>query len=138
VFVGDEQFPYGLDADRPDEAGGYIHVIDFTNPERPEEVARYQVPEAGPHNFWIQNDTMYVAYYNAGLRVVDVSGELKGNLYAQGRELVRFQPRDPKGKVANAPMAWGPQPHKGFVFFSDFNSGLWSVKLPERERELTP
>lgn len=132
VFVGDEQFPYGLEADEPDEAGGYIHVVDFTDVKNPTEVARYQVPEAGPHNFWIQNDTLYVAYYNAGLRVVDVSGELLGNLYHQGRELVRFGARDPQGKVANAPMAWGPQPHKGHVFFSDFNSGLWSVKLPVR------
>ena len=138
VFIGDEQFPYGLNPDRPEEAGGYIHIVDFTDVKKPEEVARYQIPEAGPHNFWIENDTMYVAYYNAGLRVVDVSGELMGNLYAQGRELARFQARDPNGKVANAPMAWGPQPHKGRVFFSDFNSGLWAVKLPERQTILTP
>jgi hypothetical protein len=139
VFVGDEQFPYGLDPSQPDEAGGYIHVVDFTDVKKPVEVARYQIPEAGPHNFWVANDSLYVAYYNAGLRVVDVSGELMGNLYNQGRELVRFGANDPKGIVANAPMAWGPQPHRGHVFFSDFNSGLWTVKLPERpRRELTP
>ncbi len=140
VFVGDEQFPYGLAPDDASqaEAGGYIHIVDFTDPENPEEVARYQVPEAGPHNFWIENDTLYVAYYNAGLRVVDISGELKGNLYDQGRELVRWRPMDPEGKVANTPMIWGPQPHKGHVFISDFNAGLWSVKLPERTEELTP
>lgn len=139
VFVGDEQFPYGLDPSRPAEAGGYIHIVDFSDVKQPVEVARYQIPEAGPHNFWIQNDSLYVAYYNAGLRVVDVSGELMGNLYNQGRELVRFGASDPIGIVANTPMAWGPQPHKGHVFFSDFNSGLWTVKLPERAaRELTP
>ena len=132
VFVGDEQFPYGLSDDEPDEAGGYIHIVDFTDRASPKEVARYQVPEAGPHNFWIENDTLYVAYYNAGLRVVDISGELKGNLYSQGRELVRFGANDPQGKVVNSPMAWGPQPHRGHVFFTDFNSGLWTVKLPER------
>jgi hypothetical protein len=138
AFVGDEQFPYGLGDDEPDEAGGYIHVVDFTDSEHPKEVARYQVPEAGPHNFWVQNDTLYVAYYNAGLRVVDVSGELMGNLYNQGRELVRFEPRDSTGKVANAPMAWGPQPFHGHVFVSDFNSGLWTVKLPERPQPAIP
>jgi hypothetical protein len=140
VFVGDEQFPYGLDPDVASsaEAGGYIHIVDFTDVKHPVEVARYQVPEAGPHNFWIQNDTLYVAYYNAGLRVVDVSGELKGNLYDQGREIARFKAYDPEGKVANTPMAWGPQPHRGHIFFSDFNSGLWSVKLPEPRTELTP
>ena len=140
VFVGDEQFPYGLSPDdaAEAEADGYIHVVDFTDVKNPKEVARYQVPEAGPHNFWVENDTLYVAYYNAGLRVVDISGELKGDLYEQGRELVRWKPVDPNGKVANTPMTWGPQPHKGHVFVSDFNSGLWSVKLPERPQPVTP
>ena len=134
VFVTDEIFPYGDDSDDAamDEAAGYVHIIDFTEPQHPKEVARYQVPEAGTHNIWLQHDTLFVAYYNAGMRVVDVSGELMGNLYDQGRELVRFQAFDPQGKLANAPMAWGPQPFKGHVFIADHNSGLWSVKLPER------
>ena len=54
------------------------------DPENPREVARYEVPEAGAHNLWIEDDKMYVAYYQAGLRVVDVSGELRGDLYRQG------------------------------------------------------
>jgi hypothetical protein len=33
--------------------------------------------------------------------------------------------------VPNAPMVWGPQPYKGNIFFSDWNSGLWCVKLVE-------
>ncbi|MEO8451027.1 MAG: Ig-like domain-containing protein [Gemmatimonadota bacterium] len=138
VFVGDEQFPYNLPLAGPDEASGYIHIVDFTDVKKPKEVARYQIPEAGPHNFWIENDTMYVAYYNAGLRVVDVSGELMGNLYDQGRELARFKAFDPSGIVPNAAMAWGPQPYKGHVFFSDHHSGIWSVKLPERKETLVP
>jgi hypothetical protein len=135
VFVTDEIFPYGDDSDDAsmDEAAGYVHIIDFTDVAHPKEVARYQVPEAGTHNIWLQHDTLFVAYYNAGMRVVDVSGELMGNLYDQGRELVRFQAYDPQGKLANAPMAWGPQPFKGHVFIADHNSGLWSVKLPERQ-----
>jgi hypothetical protein len=138
AFVGDEQFPYNLGDDEPDEPGGYIHIVDFTDLDHPREVARYQVPEAGPHNFWVEHDTLYVAYYNAGLRVVDVSGELMGNLYDQGRELVRFEPRDPTGKVPNAPMTWGPQPFHGHVFVSDYNSGLWTVQLPERQPAAVP
>jgi hypothetical protein len=138
AFVGDEQFPYNLGDDEPDEPGGYIHIVDFTDLGHPREVARYQVPEAGPHNFWVEHDTLYVAYYNAGLRVVDVSGELMGNLYDQGRELVRFEPRDPTGKVPNAPMTWGPQPFHGHVFVSDYNSGLWTVRLPERQSAAVP
>ena len=140
LFMGDEIFPYGLNTQRgstPNRAAGYIHILDITDLQHPEEVARYEVPEAGSHNFWIQGDTLYAAFYNGGLRVVDVSGELKGNLYHQGREIAQFLPYDPQGYVANAPFTWGPQPFKGHVFFSDWNSGLWAVRLQGPET-LTP
>ena len=93
------------------------------DPESLREVARYEVPEAGAHNLWIEDDKMYVAYYQAGLRVVDVSGELRGDLFKQGREMAWFPTGTPDGNVANSPMAWGPQPFKGHVFVSDLNSG---------------
>jgi hypothetical protein len=34
-------------------------------------------------------------------------------------------------------MAWGPQPYKGNLFFSDFNSGLWSVKVRPTTRPIS-
>lgn len=132
VFAGDESFPAGLNTEAGGptiRAAGWIHVIEWDDWATPREVARYQVPEAGTHNLWIEDDTMYVGYYNGGLRVVDVSGELRGDLYRQGREIARFYSDDPKGVIANSPMVWGPQPYKGNIFFSDFNSGLWVVKL---------
>ncbi|WP_245846065.1 Ig-like domain-containing protein [Longibacter salinarum] len=136
VIGGDEAFPNGLNVDNePTIPAGWLHFIDFTDPENPTEDARYQVPEAGTHNYWVDGDLLYVAYYNAGLRVVDLSGDLKGDLYAQGREIARFRSFDPEGRVPNAPMAWGPQPHKGHVFFSDWNSGLWVVKFTQPEKE---
>ena len=136
VIGGDEAFPNGLNVDdEPTIPAGWLHFIDFTDPENPTEEARYKVPEAGTHNYWVDGDTLYVAYYNAGLRVVDLSGDLKGDLYAQGREIARFRPFDPNGRIANAPMTWGPQPHKGHIFFSDWNSGLWAVKLKGPESE---
>ena len=113
---------------------GYIQIVDFTDPENPEMVARYEVPEFGTHNFWIEDDRLYQAYYEGGVRVVDVSGELMGNLYNQGREIAVFKPAHPEGYTANATMVWGTQPFKGHVFFSDTNSGLWSVKLTPRTR----
>jgi hypothetical protein len=61
--------------------------------------------------------------------VVDVSGELMGDLYRQGREIAKFYSDDSEGYVPNAPFVWGPQPHKGTIFFSDFHSGLWAVRL---------
>jgi len=30
-------------------------------------------------------------------------------------------------------MTWGPQPYKGHIFFSDWNSGLWAVELTNGE-----
>ena len=116
----------------PSVTRGYIHIIDFTDPENPLDVARYEAAEFGSHNLWVEDDVLYVAYYEGGLRAVDVSGELMGNLADQGREVAIYKAFDPNGYTANAPMAWGPQPYKGRVFFSDFNSGLWSVRIQPR------
>jgi hypothetical protein len=137
VIAGDEIMPECSDPDKPCVTEGYLHFIDFTDPDEPIEVARYQVPEAGTHNFWVEGDRLYVAYYNGGLRVVDISGDLMGDLYRQGREIAVYRAWDADGFVANAPMTWGPQPHKGNLFFSEFNSGLWAVRL-DPVRELVP
>ena len=137
VIAGDEIMPECADPDRPCITEGYLHFIDFSDPENPVEVARYQVPEAGTHNFWVDGDRLYVAYYNGGLRVVDISGDLMGDLYRQGREIAVYRAWDAEGFVANAPMTWGPQPHKGNLFFSEFNSGLWAVRI-DPARELVP
>ncbi|NGP75782.1 hypothetical protein G3570_04005 [Balneolaceae bacterium YR4-1] len=136
VIAGDEAFPNGLGIDNePTIPAGWIHFVKFEGGwNSPKEVARYEVPEAGTHNMWVKGDTLYVAYYNAGLRVVDISGELMGNLYDQGREIAKHIPTHHKGRVPNAPMAWGPQPYKGYIFMSDWNSGLWAYKLVEEPR----
>ncbi len=118
---------------RPAHTGGYVHILDYTDPTNPKKVARYQMDEYGTHNPWVEDDILYQGYYEGGLRVLDVSGELLGDLRAQGREMVAFKPYDPQGFIANAPMVWGAQPHKGVVFFSDANSGLWAVRIEPRE-----
>lgn len=122
IAAGDEAFPGGIPA-------GWIHFFKLNNWEEAEEVARYEVPEAGTHNIWIKDDVMYVAYYQGGLRIVDVSGELMGNLYDQGREIAKFKPSVNEGIGPNQPMSWGPQPYKDMIFVSDMNSGLWAIKL---------
>jgi hypothetical protein len=141
VVAGDENFPIernpqGIDRFKGPavNAAGWIHIIEFDNLEQPREVARYEVPEGGTHNFWIEDDIMYVAYYNQGLRVVDLSGELLGNLYTQGREIAYFLPDDPDGFKANAARTWGAMPFKGLIWLSDNNSGLWAVKLKDIPR----
>ncbi|NND84332.1 MAG: hypothetical protein HKN46_04200 [Acidimicrobiia bacterium] len=116
---------------------GYLHIIDFTDPENPKDVARYEIPEAGTHNSWVEDDKLYQAYYKGGLRVVDVSGELMGDLFAQGREIAVYKSQDPAGFYPNQVSVWGPQPYKGHVFFSDMNSGLWAVKVMPKGRPIS-
>lgn len=134
LFVGDEIFPAGWEADNAIHARGYIHVLDVSDIENPVEVAKYEVPEAGAHNVWIEDDKMYVGYYQAGLRVVDISGELRGDLYKQGREIATIQTTDDQTTTPNWSMAWGAQIFKGRIYSSDLNSGLWITELKERPR----
>ena len=69
--------------------------------------------------------------------MVDVSGELMGNLYTQGREIAVFKAFDPAGYVPNSPMAWSAMPFKGRIFLSDTNSRLWSARLVPRSRPIS-
>jgi hypothetical protein len=131
VFVGDEVFPARFDITSRDvfPVKGMIHVVDVSDITKPRKVATYEVPEGGSHNMWVEDDVMYVGYYNAGARVVDVSGELRGDLYRQGREMARLWTGDPKGFRPNAPFCWGAQTHNGLIYFNDINSGIWITRL---------
>ncbi len=108
---------------------GYTHIVDFTDPRNPTSVARYENPEFGTHDIIVENDVLYQAYYDGGLRVVDVSGELLGNLARQHREIAVYKPFAPDGFIANSPMVMNANPWKGHIFFTDFNSGLWSARV---------
>ena len=115
----------------PRASWGYIQVIDFDDPQNPKMVARYEVSEFGTHNIWVGNDILYQAYYEGGMRLVDVSGELMGNLYTQGREISVYKAFDPTGFVPNSPGAWSVMPHRDLVWFADINSGLWAMRFRE-------
>jgi hypothetical protein len=131
VFVGDEVFPARFDILNPKRipVRGIVHVVDVADINHPRKVAEYPVPEAGAHNIWVDGDVMYMGYYNGGGRIVDVSGELRGDLYRQGREIGRLWAGDPEGFRPNVPFTWGAQPHNGLVYFNDIHSGLWIVKV---------
>ncbi len=131
LFVGDEIFPSDWDKDSPIEARGYIHVLDMTDMDNPVEVAKYEVPEAGAHNVWVEDDKLYVGYYQGGLRVVDISGELRGDLYQQGREMAALRTTDADTVVPNWPFTFSAQIFKGLIYSADFNSGLWITRLDE-------
>ena len=108
---------------------GGFHFVDFTDVNNPKETAIYQVPEVGSHNHWVEGDILYAGYYYGGIRVLDISGELLGDLYAQGREIAFFEGRDPNGKIPNETNVWGVIPYKGLIYFADHYNGLWAVKL---------
>jgi len=131
VFVGDEVFPgiFEIDSKERIPVRGICHVMDVSDIEHPRQVATYEIPEGGMHNFWADNDMLFAGDYAGGGRVLDISGELRGNLYAQGREIARVWTGDPDGFRPNLPFAWGAQPANGLIFYNDINSGIWIAKL---------
>ncbi|HSB09100.1 MAG TPA: Ig-like domain-containing protein [Blastocatellia bacterium] len=131
VFVGDEVFPaiFDIQSKKRIPVRGIVHVVDVTDINHPREVANYTVPEGGAHNVWVKDDVLSMGYYSGGARVVDVSGELRGDLYRQGREIGRLWTGDPSGFRSNLPFTWGAQPHGDLIFFNDINSGIWIVKI---------
>jgi hypothetical protein len=143
VFVGDEVFSA---TPRSTEGGGVVglgraygrlHVVDVSDLERPREVAYYEPRDGGSHNVWVAGDTLYMGDYQGGLRVLDISGELRGDLLRQGREIAHVVTGDSTGVVPNAPNAWGAIYRNGLVYVPDINSGLWIVKV-EPKSELVP
>ncbi len=138
LVIGDEVFPQLFDSYSRDRIKtlGRLHVLDVSNLEHPVKVAEYSVPNAGSHNIWIEDDVLYVGNFEAGVRAVDVSGELRGDLYAQGREIGSIWAASPKGFRPNVPMSWGAQPHRGYVYATDMNSGVWVGRLAPKR--LTP
>ena len=142
LFVGDEVFPAIFHLDDRDRipVRAICHVMDVSDIKHPKEVAQYEVPEGGSHNFWAANDMLYEGYYSGGARVLDISGELRGDLYRQGREIGRFWTGDAKGFRPNLPFTWGGQPCSvacdspllnSLIYFNDVHSGLWITKLAE-------
>jgi hypothetical protein len=121
----------------PQTSGGYVHVVDFTDPRNPKGVGRYHLEDFGSHDIIVEDDILYQAYYEGGVRLVDVSGELLGNLADQGREIAVFKPYDPKGYTPNASFVMNAMPWKGHVIFTDFNTGLWAARLQPKQ-PLTP
>jgi hypothetical protein len=133
VFVGDEVFPPTFDIEGRTRLAprGIVHVVDVSDIEAPRKVAEYPVPEAGAHNMWVKDDLLVMGYYGGGGRVLDVSGELHGNLYAQGREVASLWTGDPEGYRPNLPLTWGARWHGDLIFFNDINSGVWITRLGE-------
>jgi hypothetical protein len=136
AFVGEESGPAQLGV----SSAGDIHVLDVSDLTQPREVAFYHVPGAGTHNFSVDetNGVLYAAYYNAGVRALDVRGDLETcapsqqlttgaitrcDLGAMGREIGQ-------GLAGGSPAVyvWGVQLSGGTLYASDMLNGLWKLQ----------
>jgi hypothetical protein len=122
VFVGEER--YAQPADTTDV--GQLHVVDVSDLSDPREIATYRIPGETPHNFWLDEDNkiLYAGWYARGVRALDVSGILSGDLGDAGREIGFLEPSGSRGLGS----IWAPQLHRGVLYLSDIHHGLWAVK----------
>jgi hypothetical protein len=122
-------------------SAGDVHVIDITNPAAPIEVAFYHVDGAGTHNFSVDeaNGVLYAAYYNGGVRALDIRGDLAScpssqqavdaasgrsrcDLRLMGRELAIGL-----GDAGRSVYVWGVQYLNGNIYASDMINGIWKL-----------
>jgi hypothetical protein len=119
-------------------SAGDIHVVDVSDFTRPREVAFYNVPGAGTHNFSVDeaSGTLYAAYYNGGVRALNVAGDISvcdaSARSADGRCDLRKAGRE-VGRALDVPAGgrnfyiWGVQHVGANVYASDMLNGLWKL-----------
>jgi hypothetical protein len=134
LFVGEEAPTTGT------TTNGDVHVVDVSDMAAPREVAFYHVDGAGTHNFSVdeQRGILYAAYYNGGVRALDVRGDLSSctadqkspdgrcDLKKMGRELATGLQN--VGRVS----VWGVHFDGNFVYASDMVNGLWKLTAADR------
>ena len=130
VFVGEEG-PATLFT----RASGDVHVIDISNLSAPREVAVYSVLGAGTHNFSVDEEKgiLYAAFYNGGVRALDVRGDLSAcdaaHKRADGRCDLGLMGREIGVGLAGqgSVFVWGVQAVGRHVFATDMLAGLWKL-----------
>ncbi len=116
-------------------ASGDIHVVDVSNFASPREVAFFHVEGAGTHNFSVDEGRgiLYAAYYNGGVRAIDVTGNLSScdpaNRSADGRcDLAKMGREVAHGLTDVGPVyVWGVQLVGASVYASDMLNGIWKL-----------
>jgi hypothetical protein len=133
VFIADEVYRASDVKGAKDASAsrmyGTLQVVDVSDIMHPKSVAYYKPEYGGVHNVWVAGETLYMGVYDGGFHVFDISGELRGNLREQGREISHVLTADSDGKVRNAAFTWGVVVNKkdGLAYVNDFNNGLWVV-----------
>lgn len=138
LFVGEEQAgSIGV------SSAGDLHVVDISNLAAPAEVAIYRVAGAGAHNVWMDEARgfLYAAFYNGGVRVLDVRGDLSACTAAQrspaGPCDLRLMGRERAvALTGGGAYIWGVQGGNvalpGAVYASDMRNGIWKLKAVTR------
>ena len=105
---------------------GGIRLIDLTNLARPEQRAWYHVPGAGVRDLEVdpRAERLTGAFGTGGVRRLDVSGELRWDLYNQGRETAAAQTGSWRTGVPGRSLARGARALKGALFVADMYAGL--------------
>jgi hypothetical protein len=141
VFVGEEG-PGAV----PATSAGDIHVVDVSNMAQPREVAFFRVQGAGTHNFSVDEarGILYAAYYNGGVRALDIRGDLgtctdaqkasdgRCDLAKMGREIGRGLLSVNGFAGADPAFIWGVQHVGDAVYASDMANGIWKLKALPR------
>jgi len=137
AFVGEEA--PGSGGSQLNSSNGDIHVLDLSDMSVPREVAFYHVDGAGTHNFSVDEERgiLYAAYYNAGVRALDVRGDLStcsaDQKAADGRCDLRKMGRELAAGLANSQtFIWGVHFDGSFVYASDMLSGIWKLAAVSR------
>lgn len=131
VFVGDEVIPAesALNAGIRRLGRGILHVIDVSDIFNPRRIAEYSLPEGGAYNVWADGEVLAMGFYGGGGRVLDISGELRGNLAEQGREIARLKTGAQEGEREQAPFTFSARIFSGYVIFNDMQTGIWITQL---------
>jgi hypothetical protein len=114
-------------------SSGDIHVVDISDLDQPEQVAVYSLPGAGTHNFWMDEASgiLYAAYYNGGVRAIDVRGDLSACTSAQrtvdGHCNLRLMGREVGVALFGGTFIWGVVHQGTHVYASDMLSGIYKI-----------
>ncbi|MGQ0539772.1 MAG: LVIVD repeat-containing protein [Gemmatimonadaceae bacterium] len=138
VFIADEVYRAADVKGAKDESAtrmyGNLQVIDVSDLTRPKAVAYYKPENGGVHNVWVAGDTLYMGVYDGGFRAFDISGELRGDLRAQNREIAALSTADMNGNIKNVAQTWGVVVKNDLAYVNDFNNGLWIIRIEPRAR----
>jgi hypothetical protein len=114
-------------------ASGDIHVIDVSTLAAPAQVARYSLPGAGTHNFSMDEESgiLYAAYYNGGVRALDVRGNL-GVCDADQRTPIGECDLGLMGREVGVSLigyyfVWGVAFQDGDLYASDMRTGIHKI-----------